>query len=110
MAVREILLYPHPVLRRPTREVESFDDELRRLIDDLAETMYEAPGVGLAAPQVGVELRVAVVDAAPRTPGRAATRPERRSRHRPAAAGGRGRPAAGLARCAFPRDRGGERS
>jgi peptide deformylase len=68
MAVREILLYPHPVLRRPAREVESFGDELRRLIDDLAETMYDAPGVGLAAPQVGVELRVAVVDPAPRTP------------------------------------------
>lgn len=68
MAVREILLYPHPVLRRPTREVESFDDELRRLVDDLAETMYEAPGVGLAAPQVGVELRVAVVDVAPGAP------------------------------------------
>ncbi|GMU66537.1 MAG: peptide deformylase [Acidobacteriota bacterium] len=68
MAVREILLYPHPVLRRPTREVESFGDELRRVVDDLAETMYAAPGVGLAAPQVGVELRVAVVDVAPGAP------------------------------------------
>jgi peptide deformylase len=68
MAVRPILLYPDPVLRRPARAVERFDDGLRRLIDDLAETMYAAPGVGLAAPQVGVEERVAVVDAAPGTP------------------------------------------
>jgi peptide deformylase len=66
--LREILLYPHPVLRRPARPVEIFDGELERLLGDLAETMYAAPGVGLAAPQVGVELRVAVVDAAPGQP------------------------------------------
>jgi len=58
-------------IRRPTRVVESFDAELARLADDLAETMYAAPGVGLAAPQVGVDLRVAVVDVAP---GRADSR------------------------------------
>jgi len=68
MAVREILLYPDPVLRRPARAVETFDTELRRLVDDLAATMYAAPGVGLAAPQVGVGLRVAVVDVAAGTP------------------------------------------
>ncbi|HSM14403.1 MAG TPA: peptide deformylase, partial [Thermoanaerobaculia bacterium] len=58
MAVRGIVLYPDPILRRPTRVVESFDEALVRLADDLAETMYAAPGVGLAAPQVGVDLRV----------------------------------------------------
>lgn len=63
MPPREIVLYPDPVLRRPTREVERFDAELERLVADLAATMYAAPGVGLAAPQVGVGLRVAVVDA-----------------------------------------------
>jgi len=68
MAVRPIVLYPDPVLRRPARAVERFDSDLRRLADDLAETMYDAPGIGLAAPQVGVELRVAVVDVAPGEP------------------------------------------
>jgi peptide deformylase len=65
MAVRDIVLYPDPILKRPTRAVEGFDAELARLVDDLAETMYAAPGVGLAAPQVGIDLRVAVVDVAP---------------------------------------------
>jgi len=64
MAVRPIVLYPDPILRRPTREVETFDEELARLAQDLADTMYAAPGVGLAAPQVGVDLRIAVVDVA----------------------------------------------
>jgi peptide deformylase len=64
MAVLPIVLFPDPVLQRPTRPVERFDDELARLARDLAETMYDAPGVGLAAPQVGVDLRVAVVDVA----------------------------------------------
>jgi peptide deformylase len=68
MAVRPILLYPDPVLRRPTVVVESFDEALARLVRDLAETMHVAPGVGLAAPQVGVGHRVAVVDVAPGTP------------------------------------------
>jgi len=68
MAIRPIVLYPDPVLRRPTRAVEMFDAGLRQLVDDLAATMYDAPGVGLAAPQVGVELRVAVVDTDPGKP------------------------------------------
>jgi peptide deformylase len=68
MAIREILLYPDPVLRQPARPVEAFDAELSRLVDDLAATMYAAPGVGLAAPQVGVSLRVAVVNVAAGTP------------------------------------------
>jgi len=68
MAVRPILLYPEPVLRRSAAPVERFDAGLAELVRDLAETMYAAPGVGLAAPQIGVELRVAVVDVASGTP------------------------------------------
>ncbi len=62
MAVLPIRIYPDPVLRVRCPEVEIFDDELEKLIKDMVETMHAAPGVGLAAPQVGVELRVAVVD------------------------------------------------
>jgi len=62
MAVRPIRIYPDPVLRVKCPEVERFDDELRELAADMVETMHDAPGVGLAAPQVGVELRLAVVD------------------------------------------------
>jgi peptide deformylase len=62
MALRRIRLYPDPVLRQPGARVESFDEELRRLVADMVETMHTAPGIGLAAPQVGVSLRVAVVD------------------------------------------------
>jgi len=68
MAVRPIVLYPDPILKQPTREVEAFDGRLTELVDDLAATMYDAPGIGLAAPQVGVDLRVAVVDVAPGEP------------------------------------------
>jgi peptide deformylase len=52
-----------PVLRERTQDVESFDDVLKRLHEDMLETMYEAPGVGLAAPQVGLSLRFFVFDA-----------------------------------------------
>ncbi len=62
MAIIPIRVYPDPVLRVRCREVESFDRDLRRLASDMIETMYAAPGVGLAAPQVGVEQRLAVVD------------------------------------------------
>lgn len=68
MAVLPILLYPDPVLRRVAREVDRFDDRLRALVADMAATMYDAPGIGLAAPQVGVEERVAVVDVGSGTP------------------------------------------
>jgi peptide deformylase len=60
----EIRLYPDPVLRVDCPEVEIFDAALEALVADMAQTMYAAPGVGLAAPQVGVESRVAVVDVA----------------------------------------------
>jgi peptide deformylase len=64
MAIRTILHYPDKRLRIPGKPVERFDDELRALVDDMAETMYAAPGVGLAAPQIGVSLRLFVVDVA----------------------------------------------
>lgn len=62
MSILAIRLYPDPVLRVRTREVAQFDAELDRLVSDMIETMHAAPGVGLAAPQVGAESRVAVVD------------------------------------------------
>jgi peptide deformylase len=64
MAIRTILHYPDKRLRNPAKPVERFDDELRKLVDDMAETMYAAPGVGLAAPQIGVSLRLFVIDVA----------------------------------------------
>jgi peptide deformylase len=60
--IRPILRYGEGPLHQPAAEVVTFDDGLQRLIDDLIETMYAAPGVGLAATQVGVPLRVFVVD------------------------------------------------
>lgn len=62
MAILPIRIYPDPVLRVKTRKVEEFDAGLRKLATDMVETMHAAPGVGLAAPQVGSELRIAVVD------------------------------------------------
>jgi peptide deformylase len=65
MALRTILHYPEPVLKKISQPVASIDDELRTLARDMAETMYDAPGVGLAAPQVGVSRRLIVIDCAP---------------------------------------------
>jgi len=62
MAIREICKYPDPVLRKKAVPVKSIDDDLRRLVDDMVETMYAEPGVGLAAPQIGVSLRLLVTD------------------------------------------------
>jgi peptide deformylase len=62
MAVLPIRIYPDPVLRVKCPEVTEFDARLRRLAADMVETMHAAPGVGLAAPQVGSQLRLAVVD------------------------------------------------
>lgn len=61
MAVREIKKYPDEVLGRKAELVQDVDDGLRRLADDMVETMYAAPGIGLAAPQVGVSKRLIVV-------------------------------------------------
>ena len=57
-----IVKYPNAVLEKPTEQVTVFDDDLRKLTDDMFESMYAAQGVGLAAPQIGKSLRVAVID------------------------------------------------
>ena len=64
MAIREILVVPHPVLKQVSTPVEAVDDALRALMDDMLETMYDAPGIGLAAVQIGVPKRVIVMDLA----------------------------------------------
>ena len=65
MAIREILEVPDPRLKTVSTPVDRFDDDLRALVDDMFETMYDAPGIGLAAIQVGVPLRVLVIDLQP---------------------------------------------
>ncbi|MCS6906355.1 MAG: peptide deformylase [Anaerolineales bacterium] len=62
MAIREIVTHPNPILRRKAHRVEKFDQGLQSLIEDMIETMRAAPGVGLAAPQVGVPLRLIVIE------------------------------------------------
>jgi peptide deformylase len=62
VALLPIRLYPDPVLRARCERVEQHDEALERLIEDMVQTMHDAPGIGLAAPQVGVGRRVAVVD------------------------------------------------
>ena len=62
MALREILVVPHPVLKQVSTKVDVVDDDLRALMDDMLETMYAAPGIGLAAVQIGVPKRVIVMD------------------------------------------------
>lgn len=62
MAIREIVTYPSPVLKQVAEVIDHITSETRELIDDMFETMYASDGVGLAAPQVGVGLRIIVVD------------------------------------------------
>ena len=62
MKLLDILQPPHPTLKRPAEPVAAVDDALLRLMDDMLVTMYEAPGIGLAAPQVDVGRRVVVID------------------------------------------------
>ena len=62
MAIRDIRILGDPVLREPAEAVPEVDDDVRRLVRDMLETMYHAQGIGLAAPQVGVSQRVIVVD------------------------------------------------
>ena len=62
MAIRKIELYPSEILRERAKEVEKFDDEFNQLVDDMIETMKNASGAGLAGNQVGVPLRVIVID------------------------------------------------
>jgi peptide deformylase len=72
MATRPILTIPDPILRKQAKPVERVDEELRRLAGDMLATMYDAPGIGLAAPQIGVSRRLIVMDPAkddqPKTP------------------------------------------
>jgi len=60
--IHPIVKYGDPVLETPTKPVEAFDEEFRKLTDDMFESMYAAQGVGLAAPQIGIGLRVTVID------------------------------------------------
>ncbi len=69
MALRKILTYPDPFLRKKCAPVEEIDGEVLELLDDMAETMYGARGVGLAASQIGVDKRVVVIDISPRNTG-----------------------------------------
>jgi peptide deformylase len=66
--VREILIWPDPLLKKKASAVAKVDDSVRKLIDDMFETMYAADGVGLAAPQIGVLKNVIVLDTRPRQP------------------------------------------
>jgi len=62
MAVHPIVLYPDPLLRHKAKRVTHIDEAIARLIDDMVDTMHDVRGVGLAAPQIGVPLRVAVIE------------------------------------------------
>ena len=66
MALRQILTEPNEILREKSLKVEQVDDDIRNLINDMLETMYAAPGIGLAAIQVGVPKRIIVLDIAPK--------------------------------------------
>jgi len=68
MAVLEILKYPHPTLKKRSETVSLIDEDVKRLINDMRETMYAAGGIGLAACQVGVSRRVIVLDVSPMDP------------------------------------------
>jgi peptide deformylase len=68
MAALEILKYPHPILKKRSEMVNQINEEVRKLIQDMRETMYQAGGVGLAACQVGVPRRVIVLDVSPLDP------------------------------------------
>lgn len=60
--IRPIVLYPDPVLQRPTQAIGFYDNQLLSLVEDLFDSMYEAKGIGLAAPQIGISKRVTVID------------------------------------------------
>ena len=62
MSILKIYQYPEPVLRHETQKITNFDENLTQLVNDMGETMYEAPGIGLAAPQVGKSVKLIVVD------------------------------------------------
>lgn len=62
MAILNIRKFPDPILKRKAEPVKEITGEIQRLIDDMAETMYAAPGVGLAAPQIGISIQLVVID------------------------------------------------
>ncbi len=62
MSIRKIYTYPEPVLRKSAEPITDFDENLKFLVDDMAQTMYDAPGIGLAAPQIGESIQLIVVD------------------------------------------------
>ena len=62
MSIHRILKYPEPVLRQKTETISNFDAHLEELVQDMVETMYDAPGIGLAAPQIGQSVKLIVVD------------------------------------------------
>ncbi len=62
MAIKEIITFPNPILRQQAKKVTVFDDELKKLAADMGETMYDAPGIGLAANQIGILKQIIVVD------------------------------------------------
>ena len=62
--IRPLIILPDPILRQVSKPVERVDDDLRRLADDMLETMYDAPGIGLAAIQIGLPLQMLVIDLA----------------------------------------------
>jgi len=62
MSILKILTYPDPVLKKKAKAVKTIDEKIKKLAEDMIETMYSAPGIGLAAPQVGESLRVITVD------------------------------------------------
>jgi peptide deformylase len=63
MSIQKIYQYPDSVLRKETEKITVFDSDLTALVEDMAETMYDAPGIGLAAPQIGRSIKLIVVDA-----------------------------------------------
>ena len=71
MAIREIITVPNPLLKQISKPVDKVDDALRALMDDMLETMYDAPGIGLAAIQIGEPVRVIVMDLQERPEGAA---------------------------------------
>lgn len=66
MAILEVLLYPDPRLRRKAKPIEQVTPEIQKIADDMLETMYKHKGIGLAATQVGLEIRILVIDTRPR--------------------------------------------
>jgi peptide deformylase len=70
MTIKPLILLPDPVLRQKSESVETVGDDIRKLADDMLETMYDAPGIGLAAIQIGVPRRLLVIDVAKEEEGR----------------------------------------